>query len=66
MDHHFIVTGMTCGHCERSVRQAINQLDPGANVAIDRSAGSVDVQGTNQERATLADAIREQGYQVAA
>lgn len=66
MDHHFIVTGMTCGHCERAVRQAIDKLDARASVTVELPTGKVEVNGTTQERAALADAIREQGYEVAA
>ena len=30
---------MTCGHCERAVTQAIQQVDPAATVQIDRASG---------------------------
>ena len=30
MKQTFTVTGMTCGHCEKSVRQAILGVDPQA------------------------------------
>ncbi len=61
----FTVTGMTCGHCEKAVTQAIRQADPAAEVKIDRSANRVDVQST-QPRDALAKAIAEEGYSVAA
>jgi len=59
------VHGMTCGHCEKAVTAAIRQLDPKAEVKIDRSANRVEV-NTEQPRDALAAAIREEGYQVAA
>ena len=44
MNQTFTVTGMTCGHCEKAVTRAIKQVDPQAEVAIDRSANQVQVQ----------------------
>lgn len=61
----FTVQGMTCGHCERAVQTAIKTLDPQADVRIDRSRNLVEVQ-TNQPREAVAEAIREEGYSVAA
>ena len=59
------VQGMTCGHCEKSVTTAIKLLDPLADVTIDRSQNRVEVT-TDQTREALAEAIREEGYTVAA
>jgi copper chaperone len=61
----FKVEGMTCGHCEKAVTTAIRTLDPQAEVRIDRNQNRVDVQ-SSQPRAAIADAISEEGYQVAA
>lgn len=65
MDQVFNVSGMTCGHCERSVTQAIKQLDPKAEIVIDRPAGTVQVR-SEQARANIAQAIAQEGYEVAA
>lgn len=59
----FQVQGMTCGHCERAVQAAIRQVDPQAEVRIDRASNLVEVQSA-QDREKLADAIREEGYTV--
>ena len=59
----FVVQGMTCGHCERAVTQAVKSVDPAAEVKIDRSAGKVEVQ-TSQPREQIAHAIAEEGYAV--
>ena len=61
----FEVQGMTCGHCERAVTQAVQGVDPAAAVRIDRSTGRVEVSGTSASREALAGAIAEEGYQVA-
>jgi copper chaperone len=63
--HTFEVSGMTCGHCEKAVTRAIKQVDPAAEVVIDRTQNRVDVQ-SNQSRKALVKAIVEVGYQVAA
>ena len=65
MNHTFTVTGMTCGHCEKAVTRALQQVDPQAQVAIDRAQNLVQVQST-QAREALAHAIAEEGYTVAA
>ncbi|WP_439608315.1 heavy-metal-associated domain-containing protein [Hydrogenophaga sp.] len=65
MNQVFNVQGMTCGHCEKAVTTAIKLLDPQAEVRIDRGQNRVEVQ-TTQTREALAEAIREEGYQVAA
>lgn len=65
MNQIFTVTGMTCGHCEKAVIRAIKQLDPQAEVMIDRAASKVVVQ-SDQARALLSQAIAEEGYAVAA
>ena len=65
MNQAFIVTGMTCGHCVRAVTTAVQQLDPQAQVNIDRAANRVDIDSA-QTREALAKAIAEEGYGVAA
>lgn len=63
MNQTFSVQGMTCGHCEKAVTQAVQALDPQAQVQIDRPAGRVEVQST-QPREAIAKAIAEEGYEV--
>ncbi|MCY1310537.1 Copper chaperone CopZ [compost metagenome] len=65
MNQIFSVQGMTCGHCEKAVTTAIRTLDPQAEVRIDRAQNRVEVQ-TEQPREVVAEAIREEGYTVAA
>lgn len=64
MEHVFQVQGMTCGHCERAVQQAIAQVDAQAQTTIDRTSGKVVVQ-SNSARDALSYAIQEEGYSVA-
>jgi len=64
MHQTFTVTGMTCGHCEQAVVRAIKQVDPQAQVTVDRAQNRVEVQSA-APREALAQAIAEEGYAVA-
>jgi copper chaperone len=64
MNQTFTVTGMTCGHCEKAVTRALQQVDPQAEVKIDRARNLVQVESA-QPREALAQAIAEEGYAVA-
>ena len=63
MDQVFTVVGMSCGHCERAVTQAVQRIDPEAQVTINRSAQEVKV-NSEQPRQAIARAIAEEGYEV--
>ena len=65
MNQIFTVTGMTCSHCEQAVTRALKKVDPLADVRVDRAANQVVVQ-SHQAREVLAQAIAEEGYEVAA
>ena len=57
------VQGMTCGHCERAVTEAVKTVDPQATVKIDLATGMVEIDSA-QPREALANAITEEGYTV--
>ncbi|MCQ4323880.1 copper resistance protein CopZ [Stutzerimonas stutzeri] len=59
----FNVTGMSCGHCERAVIQAIQALDPAVQVQVDLAAGTVRVDSALDEQ-VIREAIEAEGYQV--
>lgn len=63
MNQIFTVEGMTCGHCEKAVTQALKKLDAQATVKIDRAHNQVQVDST-QPRDALAKAIADEGYRV--
>ncbi|MDD0976317.1 heavy-metal-associated domain-containing protein [Pseudomonas fontis] len=58
----FNVQGMTCGHCVKSVTQAIQAQDPAATVEVHLGQKEVRVHSLLTEPQILA-AIREEGYQ---
>ena len=59
----FNVQGMTCGHCSRAVTQAVQALDPHAQVKVDLAGKQVSVESGLDAEQVLA-AIREEGYEV--
>ena len=63
MNQIFTVTGMTCNHCEMAVTRAVKQVDPQAQVKIDRGQNRVEVQSA-ASREALSKAIVEEGYAV--
>jgi copper chaperone len=65
MNQTFTVTGMSCGHCEKAVTQAVHQVDPQAQVKVDLASGRVEVD-SSAAREALVQAITEEGYGVAA
>ena len=55
------VSGMSCGHCVRAISNAVQALDPAAEVQVDLGTGEVRVAshlGLDQ----LLAAIRAEGY----
>ncbi|WP_036135319.1 heavy-metal-associated domain-containing protein [Luteimonas mephitis] len=55
------VKGMTCGHCERAVKEAIETH--GGTGVVDLAAGTVDIVGIT-DPAVIRDAIEAAGYEV--
>jgi copper chaperone len=59
----FNVQGMTCGHCVKSVTQAIKNDDPTADVQVDLASGVVQVESALTAQ-RVSELIREEGYEV--
>jgi copper chaperone len=55
------VTGMTCGHCEKAVKQAIKGVDANAAIEINRTENLV-VVDTAEAAETIVAAITAEGY----
>ena len=64
MDHHtYSVSGMTCGHCVRSVTEEISAIDGVTDVAVDLPTGAVAVtSGRGLDEAQVRAAVEEAGY----
>ena len=63
MNIQLTVTGMTCGHCEKAVTRALQQVDPAAKITVDRTHNLVTI-SSDKEKQVLAQAIAEEGYTV--
>ncbi|AKJ97388.1 MULTISPECIES: heavy-metal-associated domain-containing protein [Pseudomonas] len=61
----FNVQGMSCGHCVKAITQAVQARDPAADVQVDLSAKTVQVQ-SSLPAAAVVEAIKEEGYEVSA
>lgn len=57
------VPDMTCGHCVKTITQAVQAVAPGAQVLADLATHQVRIEGAEQADPVRA-AIREAGYDV--
>ena len=55
------VEGMTCDGCAAAVTRAVQRIDPGASVRVDRANGRVAIQSQAQAL-VIADALTRAGY----
>lgn len=55
----FTVPDMTCAHCEKTIRGAVTEALPDADVTIDLAAHRVTIDG---DAAKAEEAMREAGY----
>jgi copper chaperone len=58
----FKVQDMSCGHCVRSITEAVLEVDPQAKVDIDLGAKRVQIEPVDSNAQALGDAIREAGF----
>lgn len=58
------IVGMTCGHCESSVRRALEAVDGVVSVEVDRGAGAATVAGSVAPEVLVA-AVEDQGFDAA-
>ena len=61
----FEVPGMTCGHCARTITNALQEIDPAAEVTVELASKRVAV-GSNAIPEQLKKAIQDAGYDVLA
>lgn len=65
MEHRdYQVTGMTCGHCEMSVREEVAQIAGVEGIEVNAGTGKLVVTvNTPLEDAAVLAAVQEAGYQ---
>lgn len=59
-----LVEGMSCGHCEKAVKNALSQVEGVKSVLVSLSDKRVEVEGENLVDATLKEAVEDAGYHV--
>lgn len=59
---NYQVEGMTCGHCEASVREEIGEISGVTDVTASHETGAVTVSGTGFSDADVSQAVEEAGY----
>lgn len=59
----YMIEDMTCKHCERAIRNEIEDLDAEAQVTVDLETKMVQVQ-SQQSSAKISEAISEAGFSV--
>ena len=61
----FQVTGMTCGHCEMSVREEVQEVAGETGVEVSHQSGRLTVTSDQPvDEAAVVAAVEEAGYQV--
>ena len=62
----YTVTGMTCGHCVKSVTEEVGKIDGVTRVDVDLASGRVTVESDAPvDDSAFAAAVDEAGYEVA-
>ncbi len=55
------IPDMSCGHCEKAIREAVKEVDGDARVTVDLGSRTVHIE-TAQPRAAVSGAIVRAGY----
>lgn len=59
----FHVDGMSCGHCEKAVRAAIQALQADAVVDINLTSGKVRIEAASLSTPQILAALEDAGYE---
>jgi copper chaperone len=62
----YTVTGMTCDHCVRSVREEVGEIAGITAIDVDLASGRLTVGGEDIRDAAVRAAVAEAGYEVVA
>lgn len=60
----YTVSGMTCGHCEMSVREEVSEVAGVAGVEVSHETGALTVSGEGFSDDAVRAAVAEAGYAV--
>ena len=65
MTRDYPITGMTCDHCVRTVREAVSAVDGVEAVEIELASGRLEVRGDGVADEDVRSAVEEAGYALA-
>ncbi|HVG67168.1 MAG TPA: heavy-metal-associated domain-containing protein [Gaiellales bacterium] len=65
MTRDYRITGMTCDHCVRAVRDEVSAVDGVEAVEIELASGRLEVRGDGVADEDVRAAVEEAGYLVA-
>lgn len=61
--YEYQVSGMTCGHCEMSIREALSEVAGVENLEVSAKTGKLVVTGSGAvDEAVVLAAVHEAGY----
>lgn len=66
VERTYTVTGMTCGHCEMSVREEVAEVTGVSGVDVSHKTGTLTVTGEDFSDDAVRAAVEEAGYAVQA
>ena len=64
VEKQYTVKGMTCGRCERSVQEDVEEVAGVSSARADHATGRLVVRGDEGDDAAVRAAVFEAGYQV--
>lgn len=62
MKKTLLVEGMSCGHCEKAVKNALKELNGVLKVEVDLSSKKVEIEGEGLNDILIKGAIEDVGY----
>ncbi|MDF2879169.1 MAG: copper ion binding protein [Clostridia bacterium] len=63
MEKRIIVEGMSCGHCVRHVKEALEELEGITQIDVDLESKTATIKGFAEDK-DIKDVIKEAGYEV--
>jgi copper chaperone CopZ len=64
VERTYVLAGMTCGHCELSVREEVEELTGVESATADATTGRLLVRGETVEDAAVREAVTAAGYRL--
>ena len=61
-EKRYTVNGMTCGHCEMSVREEVEELEGVESAQADHATGTLTVRGEGFDDEAVRKAVEAAGY----